>query len=131
MSYETVFNTIRSRFKTLIEDGESIPVHYDNAPFDKPDDSIWIRFTIVPGVTEQVEIPSTFRTFGLATAQVFTKIETGDKLALETADTVKSSFRAISVSGVTFRTPSLEVIGRSENWWQVNIECPFYSDETS
>ena len=53
MSYEDAANTIRGRFKTLIADGESVDVQYDNAEYD-PGDEVWVRCTIRPGSSEQV-----------------------------------------------------------------------------
>ena len=56
MSYETLHNTIRSRFGTKVETPYlSGKVMYDNAPFSEPGKTNWCRFTILPGDSEQEE----------------------------------------------------------------------------
>ena len=115
MSYEDAANTIRGRFKTLIADGESVDVQYDNAEYD-PGDEVWVRCTIRPGSSEQVSTGGTtrrFRNSGLLIAEVFTPIGVGE--SYELIDTILDSFRAVTVSGVKFKTPYPMVLGRVES----------------
>lgn len=131
-SWEDVHNAIRARFETEIEDGQSVEVQYDNAPSVDIDESstIWINFQIHPGMTFTAETGNvrTSRTPGVATAQIFTAIEQGDKEALEMADYIKAAFRHVTASGVVFQTPYVRRIGRVDKWWQTDVVCPFYSD---
>ena len=131
MSFETLANTIRGRFKTLVVASTGLLVAYDNAPFTPTDGVKWVRFTVLPGdsVQASIGVAKRFRTVGVAVAQIFLPIDRGDKDALALAETVKLAFRATTVSGVTFRTPSLRRVGRTDNWYQINVNCPFYADE--
>ncbi|HBG77504.1 MAG TPA: hypothetical protein DDW84_01460 [Phycisphaerales bacterium] len=134
MTHETVANTIRGRFKTLIADTNSLSTQYDNQDFTKPaDGSMWCRLTIKEGDSEQVSIGSTGsrteRTSGIVIAQVFTPIGIGDKAGIVMADKIKVAFRRITVNGVRFLTPSIKRIGRVDSEWQINVVCPFKFDE--
>lgn len=132
MDWEALHNVVRSRFKTQIADVQSVTVQYDNAPFTEPEDATWVRWTIVPAQTSLVAIGGTsrrYRTVGLAVASIFVPVESGDALALRLADAVATAFRCVTDTGVVFSSPSVINRGRDENWWQVNVECPFYADD--
>lgn len=132
MSSEALHNAIRSRFKTEVADKNAgLVVIYDNAP-DPDKDALWVRFTVLEGDANQQSLgpPRKFRTVGVAVGQVFALVDTGDRKALQVADKIKLAFRAISAGGVTYRTPSVKNVGRVDRWWQVNVTCPFYADET-
>lgn len=130
MSRETAMNAIRSRFKTEVADVLSIPVLYDNAPGDPPDgEAEWIRFTILWGNASQTEFGghTAHRDVALAVAQIFVPAGKGDGRSAEIADAIVPKFRAISIGeGVTFRTPYLTTVGRTGQYWQVNVSCPFF-----
>lgn len=134
MSFEAVHNAIRKRFKSEVQDLESFTVLYDNAPDDTPDASEWVRFEIDNGVSLQISFGATkrFRRPGTAVAQIHVKASKGDQRALEIADKIVTAFRAVTVTEagavVHFRTPMLVNLGRVSQWWQVNVNCPYYSD---
>lgn len=132
MSKEAAADTIRSRYKTLVADAETLPTQYDNASFTPPEDSEWSRWTILFGDTTQVSVGATnqYRTAGIAVAQLFVPIETGDERAMQLADVVFTSFKPVTVNGVVFRTPGPPTNeGRDNKWWQYNVNCPFYFDQ--
>lgn len=122
--------------KVFVEDVETVQVEYDNAPFDLDEtsmwnDSVWVRFKVLPGDSFQAEVgtQNTYRTPGVCIAEVFCLIEMGDKLLLEMADIIKAAFRSVSYEGVVFRTPSIQSPMREQKWWRVSVHCPFYADE--
>jgi hypothetical protein len=130
---EATANIIRSRFKTQVADAETVEVQYDNAPFDAPNDTLWIQLSILPGDSILAEIgeTKTYRNPGVAIAAIYAPVGIGTKSSLEIADVINAAFRATSDSGVTFRTPSVKRIGRTRdgNSWQTNVSIPFFSDE--
>lgn len=137
MSWEKAQNAIRTRFRDQVETPQSLAgkVQYDNVELEKPQDTEWIRFTVLQGASLAASIGSKrFRNTGVAIAQVFTPVGKGDKDAVSLADVVRGQFRAVTVSGVgvsvTFRTPSLTRVGRDGKWHQINVSCPFFWDET-
>ena len=131
-TFDVLHDTINSRFQTFVETPESVPVQYDNFPFTRPLDSTWIRFSVLPG--ESIQISSggdgsnRFRTAGVAKAMVFVPVESGTNDSLTLVDVINAAFRAVTDTGVTFRTPSVETIGRNGKWWVTDIEIPFYAD---
>ncbi|MCP4660986.1 MAG: hypothetical protein GY856_36760 [bacterium] len=132
MTSYAMANTIRSRFATQVETAESVAVLYDNEPQDPPDDEQWIRFSILDGRTNQAEMggnQTTYRTSGVAIAQIFAPMQAGDGAARELADVIVAAFRAVTVSGVVFRAPSVGPVGAEGKWWQLNVSCDFYYDE--
>ena len=115
------FNFIRTKFKDEIQvpilgSPNSIPVQYDNGP--------------------SIDHKNTDRNLGLAITGIFARIEKGTKEIMEIADQVKEAFTSIKQNGVTYRTPSIEFIGSTNNlgstepniWYQVNVVCPYYFD---
>lgn len=133
MSWETMAATISDRFDSVIAVPESVTTLYDNDPTDKPQHTMWVHFTLQEGETfvRTLGTVKTYRTPGIATAQIFIPVGQGDKDALALADKIKTAFRAIRVSGVVFKTPSVRRVGRTDSWWQLNVSCPFYADEAA
>lgn len=135
MTWEELGNIIRSRFDSQVADVQSLQTQYDNQSFDNPDNELWCRLTINFGQTFQVDCGggsgSRDRTIGVMTAQLFLAVDQGDKQLLETADKIKTAFNRVTDTGVHFRTPSIKRVGRVNNEWQVNVNCPFYADDIS
>lgn len=139
MILEQIANAARLRFKTEVEDifpGLAGRVQYDNAAFDQPKTGLWVRWSIKPGATNQTSIGATanrFRNEGEAIASVYTPIASktvqGDGDLYGLVDFIASAFQAKTDTGVVFRTPSLEVIGRQGKWWVHLLTCPYIADE--
>jgi hypothetical protein len=134
MTIAAVANTIRSRFSTLVEDTQSIPVQYDNAPDVIPGDALWARCSIVQGDSFRVSIGTVtadrYRSVGVMVASIFSPMDQGDSASLGLAQVVRDAFISVTDGGVTFKTPSIASIGKSgTKWWQVNVTCPFYFDD--
>jgi len=138
--HEDLHNAIRTRFKNQVQDvydsgSLAGKVAYDNAPFDQPaDGSLWVRWSVTENLSQQAEIGdpgnNRFRTFGNAVASIFAPIEMGDQNGLQLADAIKAAFQSTIADGVVYRTPSLTMVGRLNNrYWQINVSCPFHSDQ--
>ena len=68
------------------------------------------------------------RELGLAVAQIFIPVEQGDAQGWRLAEAVGRVFRAVTVDGIKFKSPSIQMIGRDGGWWQFNVACPFDFD---
>lgn len=118
-------------------DAAALGVHTqnDNHVRTSPDDgSLWVRLSVRPGESEQRELGGATnavrqRTIGVVIAQVFAPIDVGDKSARDLAELIRAVFSRKRDGMVQFRVPSIQTIGRRDNWWQVNVTCPFYEDE--
>lgn len=124
----TITNAIRSRFKTQIADVYSLTTQYDNQDMAKPS-LPWCRLSILDGESFQTQIVSGYRTAGVMIAQLFYPLGTGDKDARIMAGHIDTAFKSVALSGIQFQTPSVKVIGRRDDSWQVNVTCPFYINE--
>lgn len=131
LSQATVGNVIRSHFKTNIADALSVSVLYDNAPFVQPD--TWIRHTILEsqGRTVQSSPVQRHRHPGRTVSQIFIPYSQGEEPGLDLGDSIASAYRAVTIDGILFRTPTLKTVGRSGKWWQINVDCPFWYETTS
>ena len=132
MTVDALHNTIRGRFQTVVATPLSLPTAYDNAAFTRPQAAPWARWTVLPGESFQASFggaTNRYRTPGVAVAQLFVPIETGDKVALEMAQAVKAAFRGVAVGGVTFREPSVTRVGRVDDEYQINVTCPWQADD--
>lgn len=134
MTVEAATSVIRGRFNSLITVPYGLPTEFDNAPFTRPENSKWCRWSVLVGGNSLVSIGAStkrFRRVGVAIAQLFSPILLGTKDILQLVDVIEASFRAITVSSVVFTTPFSESIGRDEEEWQTNVTCPFYFDHVA
>lgn len=133
ITYSAVEDAIRSRFNTQITIGQNVTTLFDNQDAKPPTSGKWIRFTITPGETIQVELGTKkrFRHFGIATAQIFDEIGKGTKDINLVVNAINTAgiFRSVSVGGVVYRTPSILRVDRVTNWYQVNVNVPYYADD--
>ncbi len=135
---EVLKNTIRSRWEALIEGPCVVPTQYDNLPFTKPLNSVWVRLKVNVLDSRQVSTGSRdpannrFRTFGAMVAEIRSPVETGDQRALEIFGDIDAEFRNKTDQGVQFRKPTLQdTATRDGKFWLVTVLVPFYSDQTS
>ena len=135
--FESLVNNIQKRFEAFDE----FPIVWDNAPdprLEADADSgvnplrTWIRLTVLVGEANQTQLGTVkvFRTVGVMTAQIFTILGIGNAEGYQIADRIADLFRSVSADGVVYRTPTVQNIGRTNDWWQINVSCPFYSDLT-
>ena len=129
--YKDLFNNIRCKFVEEVTDILGIPTHFDNASFTQPQGSEWVRFSILPESSRQVDFGAAkrrFRVLGVAIAVVSFPIGGGDAGNMEVADAIVDVFRGVTFQGVIFRTPSVSNLGRKGDEWQTEISCPFIQD---
>ena len=132
MTFEQLFNAIRNRFETQVATPQSVFTVYPNTKHKLPESGMWVQFSVLPGEDIQVDVgtQNRYRTTGIALANIFCPWETGEQDALVLADQIKTAFRGVTDAGVTYRTPSVQVIGRTAGkWWQINVSCPWYADD--
>jgi hypothetical protein len=128
ITVETIHSVARARFNTLVASPLSLPVAWDNAPFDEPDDALWARVAVRLGSPFR-PTSDRYRQPGQLIASIYAPLEGGDQASWETADVVVAAFRAVTASGVKFLVPRATSVGRSGRWWQTNVACPFRADD--
>lgn len=110
----------------------STTVAYDNAAFTPPRDTLWARATILPGSRERANagVPVRYRLPGVLVLQIFDRAELGDGRAIEEVDRLGAVFESVTAGGVVYMTPYLVRVGvDNDGWYQINLNCPWYSDE--
>jgi len=118
-------------------------VQYDNQSMEKPGKAVpseihpiekmWCRFTVKTGESTQKTIgrQCTERTVGVAFAQLFSQLGEGDGDIAAMAVSIKNLFKRMTYSGVTYLTPSIIPVRRTDEEWQVNVQIPFWFYEIS
>ena len=134
MGFAATESTIRSRFNTQWSSlRPTIPVFFDNAGDDvqPPQNSAWVRLTVLPGSSQQVEMGRLrrWRRIGVVAVQIFVPAASGTGLAQELGDTVIEIFEGLTLSSVIFRATSLIRVGLDGAWLQYNANTPFQADE--
>lgn len=129
MSWESIIQEIEKRFKT--EWASTTPIVYGNLPKPKSiGNQNWVRLTTQLGESQRITLGSTFyRTPGIIMVQIFTPTNESELPSMSLADTASAIWRAQQFSGISCNTPSVNRIGKVSGWNQVNVVCPFYSDE--
>lgn len=133
MNRETVCNTLRSRFKTLVADVESLTTFYDNEQVDPANlTSTFAIMSVVFGESTQVSAgedqTAQFRGVGMATVELNGPLGAGDGALLALADKVEIALRRVSISHLTIRTPSTERVGPQGGRYVLVVTAPFYFD---
>jgi len=130
VTYTEIHNAIRSRFKTLIEDGQSLATVYDNDGQSPPtDNSMWCRFYIRDSAGQRLTVGvKNYRRSGLAVAQLFGPAGQGDGELIEMVDAIVAAFTSVSIGGVRYLTAYQQPVGLEEWRHQINVLCPFEAE---
>lgn len=131
--------TIRGRWESEVEQALDLPTQYDARDLAEPEgeDARYCRLSIIPGDSAQVTALCSptggqqFRTAGIFIASIYFPHGDGDGDQVALAEQAAGKFKAQTVGGVTFRTPSISRVGRAGKWWQVNVTCPWQFDTFS
>ena len=134
MGFAATETTIRSRFAAQWAALQpNVQVFYDNAGDDStaPQNEAWVRLTVLPGASQQVEMGRLrrWRRVGQIVVQIFVPAASGTGLAMELGDSVRDAFEGITESGVIFRATSLNRVGLDGAWLQYNATTNFQADE--
>lgn len=127
MNWANVVQEIEKRFKRFWID---TPIAYGN--FAKPSsitDQPWIRVSVRMGDSKRITLgDGWYRTPGLIFVQVFTQSNDGAIVPHALAEKIADILRAQQFSGISCQTPSVNEIGVNSGWSQINVTCPFYTD---
>lgn len=128
MSFLTEKSTIEQFFKLNFTEAL---IKYENDEMN--DDSVneWVRISIQNSKSFQASLGSNplFRYIGVVFVQIFTKLDIGSGRAIEIADNLTQLFRAKRIGDIVFKVPSLQKIGVSNDWYQVNVSVEFFREE--
>jgi len=133
MSYSQTKIDIVEFFETQLRLTEpTIDVFYDNLEEDATTESEYIRFSVNPLASSQIEAGASanFRFEGIVFIQLLTKSNQGEGRINSLVDTCTDIFRRVTTEGIRFRGETTRNINTNANkWYQKNISVPFERDE--
>lgn len=92
-----------------------------------PNGTTWIRASQIDGEGTQAEVGvnGQRQTTGILSFSIFLPEGVGDGAGRELADKIADVFRNNSTDKTWFRESTLEVVGRSGPWWQLDLTVPY------
>ena len=137
---------INKRFRDLVATPNDLPTQYDNIDKKVNKNGVWCRWSIRDGETFQISLGDIgergLETVGIATAQLFAPMQTGEKAIRDIADKVCKAFLGLSDDGVDYDIPYVNKLrqgvsmasrnpssGMICDYWQLNVICPFSVEE--
>ena len=125
MSFENERIAIENHFE---EFWNETPIAWENVAFDTPNNSAWVRLTILNGSSNYRTITGLKRHLGIIDVQIFTKKDTGSSVGREYADTIGTIFEGKKFSDVVCDIASINTIGADSIWHQINVSIPYWRD---
>jgi len=128
-TFATKFAAMKAYAESIFE--PTYVLQFGNEQVTPPQGSAWVRGTVQEGESRTVEIGSqkTIRNRGVLLLQCFAPILTGDSALYALLDVAVNGYRNKTDSGVLYRTPSLQPLRRDGEWWQRNVNVPYYFDD--
>lgn len=124
---------LQVEFDAAVGRPQSLVMDWPNAPFTEPAaDAAWCRFTIAWGETAQQEFGTATRRFrhtGVLFVSLFMPLNVGERDSIGIAQAVENHYRATTIAGATFRTPTIQTGRRDGPRWLTVVQCPFYADQ--
>ena len=114
---------IRTAVETRLQNDwpyPAIPIAYENASFDPPDENHWIRVTVQPFTHAYKGLNDCKEIRGLIGIQIFSPLRTGTELQEQIKDSILAIFDT-SYNELQFYDSSVSLIGEQEGWYQCNI----------
>lgn len=140
-TYEALGNALRSGVESVIDANypQSLGVSWDNvnhenAPNGDKTDK-WVGVAILDGQSVQADMGSNrrWRRPGVLKIAIHTELDRGDRTARQIADAFVRGLRGATLTGdggtVTLRSPRVTTLGRAGQWWRVDVDFSFWSDD--
>ena len=123
------FDAPRQSAETIMENWGLIPINYDNVQFDSTLHDEWARITVAPGDSFNACIgASIIRNTGLIVISIFTKQWGGSAESRDRADEIAALFNGVVDNGVVYLASSLDRVGHSTDFYQMNLQIPYQFD---
>jgi hypothetical protein len=127
MSRFTEQSIIESFFKTS---WPYTPIAVENINFNDKLIDEWVRLTVIPSDSNLPYLgQATTREHGIISVQVFTKAGTGSGAAKKYADQISDLFKYLDIERIRCLMPSIDTIGESGGWYQVNVTTKYSREE--
>lgn len=132
-NYASERSTLETFFSTIWTE---TPIAWGNMAFDPPVNDYWVRFTILSGTGFQASMGDiqTHRFAGQVVVQLFAPKNNGNEglgRIVELSEVVVDMFSIRQFADIytQFRVPYKVDVGEVDNWYQINVICPFYRNK--
>ncbi len=126
MSFESERLLIENQLK---EYWNQTTISWGNIAFKIPSNEPWIRLNIVNGGSSYIALGGIKRHSGVIMVQIFTPINTGTDAARKYADMIVSIYDSKKLGNVICDAASIQILGATDVWYQVNVTIPYWRDE--
>lgn len=108
-------------------------VTFDDEDYEPPEDSAWLRLTIIPQNSVQrtlgPEGSRRYDRYSLVVVQIFVPKSEGTQLSDSIVNDLRAIYEGVRFSGLVFLTSQRRRIGVDGRWYQTNLEANFYLEE--
>ncbi len=137
--YASSHDAARSRWDTEVKQGLQTPTLYPNQRDQLGRRQVTADLDIAAISTEIAAYGSsdgvTYRKHAALRVTLRDQIARGDKGLLERAGLIRTKFRHLTIDGNVYGAPRVSAVGRDvgvfDQFWRVDMECPFYHDDSS
>ncbi len=126
MSFATERTSIESRLKA---NWTTTAIAYPNVGFNPENAVPWVRLTILNGESGPRNVNAGKRHLGVIVLQIFVPQNTGTHIARGYADSLAAIFEDAQFSGILCGVASIETIGNTNTWYQINVTVGYWRDE--
>ena len=125
------FKQHRTSIEQLIQaEYKKLPIAWQNAPFQKPNSSPWLRVSVNNTSTNRVGIAQVVeRTIGLVQIQIFIPLNTGSYDIGVIADDLANILRSRKYNGITFLDPALGPGQETDGWYMAVLNTEFWATD--
>jgi hypothetical protein len=135
MTFATMTSAVRQRVATFIAslDASIRPtvVLYDNQKGEPDGARLWTRVSMISteSVLAAMGAKRRFRHPALLVLQLYDEPGRGTGTLDAIIDAAQTYFRGLTAAGIKYLVPSRLIVGRVEDWYQVNLQVPLYADD--
>ena len=117
-----------NRVRQNIPSGYSLrQFKYPNAPFEKPKNKPWLRFTAIPEPKSNVEAGGEYkRTYGIFVIDCFYPVDTGNKTQITDLKYLQALFENQTIGFTKCQEAYPQLIGESGDWYNMQLNVNFY-----
>lgn len=133
MSALAVISAVRSRWQA--QWGSTTPTAHENQSYTPVAGVAWVRMSVRAAGAAQASLgrPSLDRHAGVVFLQIFVPLAQGYERAQWLADKAAAVFRKLSLAvmdgGMVFEVPyQVPAETAGDNWFQINVVCPYTFD---
>lgn len=98
-----------------------------NAHFDTPENTKWLRITVIPGIKNNVQADGFYkRTFGICVIDCFYPVDSGDQAQLADTKLIENLFENQEFDNTKTQEAYTQNLGVDGAWYNQQVNINFY-----